>query len=139
MTLTSPRMISSTSLRGLFATQRRAEARSFFQLGVRETRVRVRVGRALRQLPEIERALVAGTLSYSRVREITRVATSETGSEWLVLATQLDMRALERRVAGANGDTDAQADAGSVRTAPTLDQGPRVEWTTPAPCASPSI
>jgi hypothetical protein len=44
-------------------------ARCFFQLGVRETRERVRVGRALRQLPEIEQAFITGTLSYSRVRE----------------------------------------------------------------------
>jgi hypothetical protein len=76
-------------------------ARCFFQLGVRETRERVRVGRALRQLPEIEQAFIDGVLSYSRVRELTRVATAEGEGEWLLLARQLDMRALERRVAGA--------------------------------------
>jgi hypothetical protein len=73
-------------------------------------RERVRVGRALRQLPEIERAFVDGELSYSRVREVTRVATTQSEPGWLELARGLDMRSLERRVAaereaaGANSD-----------------------------------
>src|SRR5512141_1372080 len=74
-------------------------ARLLFGLGARETRERVRVGRALRNLPEIERAFIIGELSYSRVREVTRVATVSTEPEWLDLARRLDMRTLERRVA----------------------------------------
>jgi hypothetical protein len=73
----------------------------FFDLGARETRERVRIGRALRSLPQIEAAFIAGGLSYSRVREVTRVARPETESEWLERARSLDMRSLERRVAGA--------------------------------------
>ena len=76
-------------------------ARSCFGLGARDARERMRVGRALRQLPEIERAFVAGELSYSRVREVTRIATATDEPEWLELARRLDMRALERRVAAA--------------------------------------
>jgi hypothetical protein len=72
----------------------------FFDLGPREVRERVRIGRALRQLPQIEAAFIAGELSYSRVREVTRVAQPDTESEWLDCARHLDMRALERRVAG---------------------------------------
>lgn len=72
----------------------------FFDLGARETRERVRIGRALRNLPQIEAAFVAGGLSYSRVREVTRVARPETESEWLERARSLDMRSLERRVVG---------------------------------------
>jgi hypothetical protein len=75
-------------------------AACFFDLGAREVRERVRIGRALRQLPRIEAAFIAGELSYSRVREVTRVAQSDTESEWLDCARHLDMRALERRVAG---------------------------------------
>jgi hypothetical protein len=76
-------------------------ARSCFGLGAREARDRIRVGRALRQLPQVERAFVEGELSYSRVREVTRIATAPDESEWLELARRLDMRALERRVASA--------------------------------------
>jgi len=99
--------------RGLALTSRADElraARGCFGLGPREARERVRIGRALRQLPEIERALVDGELSYSRVREITRVATAGTELEWLELARQLDMRSLERRVARTmTGAEDAPA------------------------------
>jgi hypothetical protein len=53
-------------------------ARCLFAMGVRKTRERLRVGRALRMLPRIEQAFVDGTISYSRVREVTRVARPET-------------------------------------------------------------
>jgi hypothetical protein len=75
-------------------------AACFFELGAREVRERVRIGRALRQLPQIEAAFIAGELSYSRVREVTRVAQPDTESAWLACARDLDMRTLERRVAG---------------------------------------
>ena len=80
-------------------------ARCCFGLSVRATRERVRVGRALRELPRIEQAFVDGQLSYSRVREVTRVATAETEGEWFEAATVLPMRVLERRVveAGLHG------------------------------------
>jgi hypothetical protein len=73
--------------------------RGCFGLGLREARERLRVGRALRQLPRLERAFVAGELAYSRIREVTRVATPQTEHEWLERARHLNMRALERRVA----------------------------------------
>src|SRR6187402_2718396 len=76
-------------------------ARACFGLGAREARERIRVGRALRQLPEVERAFVEGEFSYSRVREVTRIATAADESKWLELARRLDMRTLERRVASA--------------------------------------
>jgi DprA/Smf-like nucleotide binding protein involved in DNA uptake/HNH endonuclease len=110
-------------------------ARCFFQLGVRETRERVRVGRALRQLPEIEQAFVDGALSYSRVREVTRVATAASEGDWLSLATRLDMRTLERRVAGAAKRADDNATtAGDISASAASSAGGsdlRVQWTTP--------
>ena len=76
-------------------------ARCFFRLGVRETRERVRVGRALRTLPQIEQAFIDGELSYSRVREVTRVATVQTERGWLELAQALDMRIRTMRGGGS--------------------------------------
>jgi hypothetical protein len=107
-------------------------ARRFFQLGVRETRERVRVGRALRELPEIEQAFIDGALSYSRVREVTRVATAETEADWLSLAGRLDMRALERRVA-AVGECVNTAEASANDNIPSpraiTDSALHIQWT----------
>jgi hypothetical protein len=61
------------------------------------------VGRALRSLPRIEGAFLSGELSYSRAREVTRVATPDDESTWLVLGRELPIRTLERRVAEAAG------------------------------------
>ena len=77
--------------------------RVLFGLSVRAIRERVRVGQALRELPRIEGALVEGQLSYSRVREVTRVATAETEAQWFEAAVELPMRVLERRVVEAGG------------------------------------
>lgn len=73
--------------------------RRCFGLGLREARERLRVGRALRRLPQLERAFVAGELAYSRIREVTRVATAQTELEWLERARHMNMRELERQVA----------------------------------------
>lgn len=102
-------------------------ARCCFGLGMRDTRERVRIGRALRQLPRIEAAFVGGELSCSRVREVTRVAEPETESHWLELARSLDMRSLERRIAAAreHGERDKRGDAGA--SAP-MDERARTEW-----------
>jgi hypothetical protein len=44
---------------------------------------RVRVAEALEAMPALEEALVSGELSYSAVREITRIATRRTERAWL--------------------------------------------------------
>ncbi len=94
-------------------------ARERFDLGVKSTRERVRMGRALRCLPRIEQAFVARQLSYSKVRELTRVATTEDEHRWLELARALPMRELERRVARQVGDKAV------------TDEPARVRWRTP--------
>jgi hypothetical protein len=103
-------------------------ARHCFGLGARDVRERVRMGRALRNLPRIEQAFVDGELCYSRVREVTRVATVGTEPDWLELARRLDMRSLERRVA-------AQRDAGGAEPSRydkrRLGQPARTEWMGP--------
>jgi hypothetical protein len=88
-------------------------AHALFGLGVRRTRERVRIGFALRQLPAIERAFAAADVSYSQVRELTRIATPTDEEDWLAVARLLPMRLLERRVAAAidgDGHRDRAAD-----------------------------
>src|SRR5262245_31308948 len=51
--------------------------------GPHAARERMRVARALTALPETTRALSRGDLTYSAVRELTRVATAETEDAWL--------------------------------------------------------
>jgi hypothetical protein len=80
-------------------------ARCLFDMSVRRTRECIRIGRALRALPQVERAFVDGRLTFSRVREVTRVARPEDEAQWLRLASELPMRVLERRVAEAGGST----------------------------------
>src|SRR5690242_7989641 len=48
----------------------------------RSTQEKLRVAQALQGLPEIERALEQGELSWSGARELTRVAVSSTEREW---------------------------------------------------------
>ncbi len=58
-----------------------------FGWGGRQTRERLRVARAMRELPRIRERWAAGELSYSVVRELTRVATPEVEAEWLAWAS----------------------------------------------------
>src|SRR5215831_19430427 len=44
---------------------------------------RMRVARSLARLPETAAALSSGELTYSAVRELTRVAMAETEADWL--------------------------------------------------------
>jgi hypothetical protein len=62
-------------------------------------RERMRVARALATLPETTTALARGALTYSAVRELTRVATAETETDWLAAAEGLVINQIERLVA----------------------------------------
>ncbi len=95
-------------------------ARVRLRLGVKATRERGRIGRALRGLRRIEQAFVQGALSYSQVRELTRVATSEDEALWLELAARVSMRELERRVVSKVGGKER-----------TRDEPAEVHWRTP--------
>jgi hypothetical protein len=55
-------------------------------IAVGAAREKVRVARALESLPKISAAMETGALSYSKVREITRVATAETEDTLLMVA-----------------------------------------------------
>ena len=63
-------------------------------------REKVRVARALKELPALSAALARGLVSYSVARAITRVATPETEDDWVELARHTTAAQLERLVGG---------------------------------------
>jgi hypothetical protein len=68
-------------------------------LSRRQTEERLRVGRALVNLPLIDTAFAAGALSYAATRELTRLATPEVEGEWVEWAADRRVREIERAVA----------------------------------------
>lgn len=61
-------------------------------------REHVRVARALRRLPGIDRAFAAGRLSFAKVRALTRVADADCEADLLEVALELTASQLERVV-----------------------------------------
>jgi hypothetical protein len=59
-------------------------------------RERVRVARKLAELPAIDRALAEGSISYSKVRAMSRVATETNENELLTMARTMTGAQLER-------------------------------------------
>jgi hypothetical protein len=78
----------------------------------RTAQERLRVAERLEELPATRAALAAGEVSYSAVRELTRVATPDTEDAWLAEVRGRTMREIERALAGrAEGDhPDDRAD-----------------------------
>ena len=66
----------------------------------RFTGERLRVAEALEDLPATEAALAGGALSWSAVRELSRVATAETEAEWIEAARGQTVRQVEELVSG---------------------------------------
>ena len=67
--------------------------------GPRAASERVRVALALDELPELAQTLACGELSYSAIRELTRVATPGTEVEWRDHARGKNLRQIEDKVA----------------------------------------
>jgi hypothetical protein len=82
-------------------------------------RERLRVARALVRLPATSGALAAGQITFSAVRELTRVATDETEREWLERAHDKTVHEIEEMVAGR-----AQGDLPDDPTRPDLRERP---------------
>jgi hypothetical protein len=83
-------------------------------LAMGAAREKVRVARALGELPRIAAAMEKGELSYSKVRALTRVATGETEERLLAFAQAGTAEHLERVVRvwrHADGGDDPQAEA----------------------------
>ena len=66
----------------------------------RITDERLRVARALETLPELAQALETGSLCWTAVRELTRVATPKTERQWLRAARGRTVREIETLVSG---------------------------------------
>ena len=67
-------------------------------LGDLAAREKVRVARALRELPSIDAAFERGEISYSKVRAMTRVATPENEKDLLVIARRGTAEHMEKLV-----------------------------------------
>ena len=61
---------------------------------------KLRVARQLEALKELEKEMAEGALSFSAVKELTRVATPETERAWLAAARGLTVHAIEQVVSG---------------------------------------
>jgi 5-methylcytosine-specific restriction endonuclease McrA len=61
---------------------------------------KLRTARALQSLPQLASALCEGQLNWSAVKELARVATPETETEWLRAATGKRARTIEKLVSG---------------------------------------
>jgi hypothetical protein len=66
----------------------------------RLTMEKIRVAKALADLPEMSRELRVGKISWSSVRELTRVAVAETERKWLESSEKKSVREVERLVSG---------------------------------------
>jgi hypothetical protein len=75
-------------------------AERLFGYGPRVTQEKLRVAEALEDLPDMARELEAGRVSFSAVRELTRVAAPKTEREWLEAAQGRTVRELEQLVSG---------------------------------------
>ena len=78
-------------------------------------REKVRVARALGKLPAVDAAFRSASLSYAKVRAITRVATAENEGRLLEMALVATAAQLERICRGCRAVLDAETETGPVR------------------------
>ena len=83
-------------------------------LSARQVQDLAHVDRALRGLPRIDAAFVAGELTWTKVRLLCRVATAADEDAWLDLAKRVTARALAREVRAV--DTRALEAGGAIET-----------------------
>ena len=83
------------------------------QLGLegRKARALAQLGRALRDLPVLDRAMADGELSWTKARELLRVVVPETQASWLEVARESTSRQLEKRVEAASIGEEPPASA----------------------------
>lgn len=88
-------------------------ARERAGVSARQLQALARTHRALRGLPQLEQALLANELPWSRVRLLARVATPQDEEEWIALGGALSVRQLEREIAAraspeSRGDSEGE-------------------------------
>jgi hypothetical protein len=66
----------------------------------RVAKERLRVAESLQALPAMRQALARGELTWSAVRELSRIATAETEPAWIDKARDKTVREVEQMVAG---------------------------------------
>jgi hypothetical protein len=94
----------------------------------RSTEERLRTAEALEDLPLLAKSLTEGSVTYSVVRELTRVVTAETEASWIEATQGRTAREVERMLAGlTKGDlpTDPRR-PGAERKRVTLKLSPEV-------------
>ena len=78
---------------------------------------RLRVAHAIVELPQLATAMEQGDLSFSGVRELTRVATPQTEEKWIESTKDMNLRELEETVSGhKRGDLPEDPVDPSLRT-----------------------
>ncbi len=70
-------------------------AEQALDLSVRQARGLMQIGGMLPALPALDAAFAAGTISWTKARELIRVITPETDAAWVAAATENTSRALE--------------------------------------------
>jgi hypothetical protein len=87
-----------------------------FGYTLRSTQEKLRVAEALEELPRLAQALETGSLSWSALRELTRVAVADTERQWLDLPRPRQFASFEALVAGKSlGDVPGDAGLASAR------------------------
>ena len=87
--------------------------------GPKTARERIRIATALDEMPELATALASGQLSYSAVRELTRVATRGTEHEWIDAVRGKNLRQVEELV-GKHQTDDWPSDPEDPSLAPRV-------------------
>jgi len=80
-------------------------------MGLKAAHERVRVARALIELPQVREAFGRGQLSWTQVRAITRVSSAEDEATWVELARHSTGAQLERLVRGVRRARKPEEDA----------------------------
>jgi hypothetical protein len=76
-------------------------AREHLGIAVRTAQEMVRLGAGLERLPLLDAALAAGRVTWTGALQVVRVAGSEDEARWVLLAEELSVRELQKRVAEA--------------------------------------
>ncbi|MEO8703100.1 MAG: DUF222 domain-containing protein [Kofleriaceae bacterium] len=99
---------------------------------------RLRVARALGELPVLTDAFARGVFPYSAIRELTRVATPATETRWHDAALGNNVRQIEELVAGHRRGEDPEdpADPDSARGATSRSIAERSRSFPPSPVGS---
>ncbi len=85
--------------------------------GGRAVEDRLRVGRALAELPQLNEAFAGGAVRYTTAREICRVATPATEAEWIAATRERTGTEVQRMVA-ARRTGDRPSDPGDEHVVP---------------------